>query len=154
MSKHKRPPRIPLYPPNSAAPAGARSMRPITQDIRRGVRLGLGYGIGFSVLAAILHGLAAPRPLSQNGTSLGMAIAFYLIGGSLAGFIAGAFRRAAARSRVLLYVVGMIAAAPVAFGSTMIITHHSTGWGATEWASALILTVVYGVLGTRLFRDG
>jgi hypothetical protein len=115
--------------------------------------VGLGYGLGFSVLAGIIYGLEGPGRFEHTGTSLGVVIALYLLGGALAGFIAGALRRAASRSRILVYVVGMIAAAPVAFASTMIVTHRITGWGTPEWGTAITASIIYGVLGVRLFRD-
>ncbi len=133
-------------------PAINTSLRPTTQDIARGARIGFFFAIGFSVIALLIFAVEGPRPFQRNDTPLGLVISLYLIGFTVAGLIAGTFHRLAGRYPWIAYLVGITAATPMTFATTAAVTHNALLWQTGDWVPASILSIVYGILGVRMFR--
>lgn len=152
MSKPRHQPRIRPNPADSPEQAEPTSARPLARDIRRGVRIGLMYGFGFTVIAVIIFGVVGNRGFERAGTSFGAVATLYLCGGAAAGLVAGTFARAASRYVPVAYGVGIIAAAPMAFASTVLVSHRMAGWHTAEWGTAITASIIYGILGVRLLR--
>jgi hypothetical protein len=76
----------------------------------------------------------------------------YLVGGVAAGSIAGTALAAIRRFPPLAYPVGIVAAAPAAFGTMAMVSHKFSGWGGAEWAAAATMSIAYGIIGVRVVR--
>lgn len=117
-----------------------------------GARIGLLFALGFSVIAALIYSGEGSRPFQRNDTSFGSVIVLYLAGFTAAGVIAGTFHRLASRYSVLAYVIGIIAATPMSFAITAAVTHNVHLWETGDWIPASVGSIVYGILGVRMFR--
>lgn len=137
---------------SEGAALASSSLRPTMKDVERGLRVGLLFALGFSVIAAIIHAAEGAAPFEQNGTSLSLVVALYGLGFGVAGLIVGAFHRLAAHHPPLAYFVGIIAATPISFATTAMIGHHGFAWDTDDWLTAVVASVIYGVLGVRFFR--
>ena len=128
------------------------SLLPTLKDVVHAVNVKFLFALGFALLASLIYAVEGPRPFERNNTSFGLVLILYLAGFTVAGAIAGTFHRLARRYRVLAYVIGIAAATPMAFATTAALTHNILLWQTGDWIPASIMSVVYGILGVRMFR--
>lgn len=116
-----------------------------TNDIKWGVRLGLNIGAMYTALVLILYAFGGMARFARNQISLFALVSVYLLGGILAGFVLGVFRPAL-RERNTAFVVAVLAALPVAYGLSVLLTGTFVDWGTTAFLSLLIAVLGVGVL--------
>ena len=142
---------LPRFKTDNAAPTPS-SLRPTMKDVAKGARVGLLFAIGFTVLAALIYAAEGPRPFQRNDASFGTVVVLYLVGFTGAGIIAGTFHRLASRYQILAYLIGIIAASPMSFATMAVLNHNVSLWETGDWVPATIGSVIYGILGVRMFR--
>lgn len=129
------------------------SVRPQAADIARGIRVGLAFAVAFSLLTLVIFALSGGGAFERQGFSLGEVLAVYFAAGVMSGAVGGSLLRIALRFPLLAYPVGIVAAIPGAMACTALVSHHLHGWGGDEWLTTALMSVIYGIIGTRVARS-
>jgi len=123
------------------------------EDLAWGVRNGMLIGGLYSLFVLILYSVDGPRRFDKINVALPALIGLYLGGGFTAGLVLGAFR-SSLRSRTTAYAVSLLAAIPVAIGTTVLVTRNGTHWTSKEWFVATFMSVFIAVAGMAAFWKG
>lgn len=129
------------------------SVWPTGADIIRGIKVGLAFAVGFSLLSIVIFALGSGGAFDRKGLTLGQVLTAYFAAGILSGTLGGMLLRVPARYPFLAYPVGIVAAFPGAMAITAIVSHQLSGWGEAEWFTAVLGSVIYGVMGVRVARS-
>lgn len=138
---------------DGSIPIAPSSARPAAADIARGVKVGLTFAVGFSLLSLVIFALSGGGASDRKGLTLGQVLTAYFAAGILSGAVGGMLLRVAARYPLLAYPVGVVAAFPGAMAITAVISHQFNGWGEGEWFTAVLSSVIYGIIGVRVARS-
>jgi hypothetical protein len=118
-----------------------------------GIRHGTLIGGLYSVFVTVLYGVDGPRRFDKIDVALPALIALYMLGGFSAGLVLGAFR-SALRQKHTAYVVSVLAAIPVALGTTVLVTSSARNWTMKEWSVSAFMSLFIAAVGMGAFwRD-
>jgi hypothetical protein len=122
------------------------------EDLAWGVRNGALFGGLYSIVVVILYAVDGPRRFDKINVALPALIALYLLGGFSAGLVLGAFR-SALRQRYSAFGVSVLAAIPVAVGTTVLVTSNGRHWTAKEWFVATFMSLFIAAAGMGAFWE-
>jgi hypothetical protein len=121
-------------------------------DVGRGFWMGAALGALFGIRELIGGLRQIARPLEPSRGNAWLIAAVMLLGGCLAGAIAGAFRPLVRRLPVAL-VLGFVAVFPVMLVLDAIRNHVTYPPGEMEWGIDAASAVIIGSIGVLAFRS-
>lgn len=129
------------------------SRRDILADVRRGVRGGLAFAALYSLWISGIYLLQGSRPFEELHVTFISAVVLYVVIGVVAGAIVGLLLPLTS-SRVGAYLVGVIAAVPVAVGIGVGASGTPNQWDYTDWgATAIMAIAACYVIGSELWKS-
>lgn len=126
--------------------------RSIIVDALWGSRWGFLGAVFYSLLACALFALHGGDRHREEGLTLPVIIAGYLVGGTVAGCIVG-FLRPLTKSRIGAAVVGVIALFPMCWGFGILAHGPLSSWGAAEYFGWTVTPILIGAFGGWEFHQ-
>ncbi len=126
---------------------------PRKEDIFWGLRVGLIIGGLYAGGVLLLFALGGSGRFERLNISLPVLVAVYLLGGLSAGIVLGVFRPAL-REKYSAFIVSVLAAMPISFGITMLVTGKARDWTIEEWSTAAFMSLFIAAVGIAvLWQD-
>lgn len=123
----------------------------IARDVKSGLLGGLGVSAVYCVWVLGVYALRGSAPFDRNGVTLPGVLVTYLTVGLLAGAVVGVLRPISRRP-IGAYVVGFVAAFPIAAGIAVLVEGLPARWDYTMWLALLMTWVVFGAIVGRELR--
>lgn|SRR5678815_3774769 len=122
-------------------------------NLKWGVKGGLTLAVGYCLWVGLLFLIGGPETFSHLGVSPTTVIAAYVAMGVLAGAVIGLLRPLAGSGDFGAFVVGYLAAVPIAGGGMICFDGWPSTWPARSWHEFPMFVLVFGtIVGHHLSR--
>src|SRR4029078_2971130 len=113
-------------------------------NIEWGLRRGVAIALVYCAWVSAVYLLSGPTPFRTMGVSYGLVVLTYLAIGAGSGTLIGMLKPLTLH-RLGGYVVGLVAAVPVAFGLAFCVSGAPKAWTAADWAAIPVFTIGWGL---------